>query len=214
MCHTIVVMVLASCAACTPGVTEVTDKDDCNSYLNESAPSGATVHIHNKRTEPVFVYSACSGAGYWIRDIDDELWRVDKTIRPLCSEAQAPDWQSAGGDCGITAIRIEPGAVYENTWDGHVYEDLEMPRACMSVSEDSETITCARRVALSGQLLFTASGYPDCDGEYICGCMQPTGSPGSCIVGGGMGSHLTGEPTNATASLTYGSETVVDLVFD
>ena len=107
-------------------------------------------------------------------------------------------------------IRVDPGASFDWSFPGYVYEDVSIPDGCRPYCEDPEINLCGiiRLVNMGALVELELLVTPECD-QLMCEC--PMGE-NACDFSGEQG-YAFGPTTEVLISFTHGSmdPVVVDL---
>lgn len=179
----------------------------CEDFRDEAfAPVDYKIRIVNGRSAPLYVGGGASCL--------DDLYTIRRYGKPLrlsggcatCDQVMKRGRDFCEGYCSV--YRVEPGAVFEASWDGAIAENRTLPAACIAGSGEFGDWGCVRRVKapLDGLTVrVTAWTDSNCPPGKDCSC--PASSGGSCLLGGvnGKGCAATGEVefSNGVATVTF-----------
>jgi hypothetical protein len=212
-------LALAAPVACSQEVDPFDPNGaSCSDWNDEDPIHPVTVRIRNHTANPLYLGSANGGCQRFI-DLflsdasgEDARFRGPGSCMGTCEVLQE-GIPGCTDDCPVPpTIYIAPGGFWEDAWSGNVYVQEEMPEGCW-FDDDAAQPTCSRNVvAPAGSYTFTARAWPsppEClDGE--CGCAPDVN--GSCTMN--QWQPLSGTPLEATGTLSFPADGLVEVVFD
>jgi hypothetical protein len=181
----------------------------CTGFEDENGSAAVTFHIRNQTGQSIYLMANCGTTPRY--DIfpagggeDAAVWGTHGGgCLQTCADLQN-EGPIACDPCAPTALRLDPGATLDTTWDGTgLRPGYMMPAACYETPGLFDS--CSRVVAASpGMWLATATAYSECAAS-ACSC----GADGVC---GGTPSGVQASANPATFS--YPDQTSVDVIFD
>jgi hypothetical protein len=207
--------------ACTSTVDPAGPDDPLCDEWNDQAPlNTVTVRIRNETASPLFLGSSqqgCNGAiDLFAEDADGNglSWRGGTGACIGTCESLREGYTACTDECAVApTILVEPGGMWEETWSGNVFAQEEMHDACYFEAQAAQP-SCARHVvAPSGAYTFRALAWSDTPNCLDAACMCEPDTTGSCTMVDSW-EPLTGTPTEATGSLSYPGEDVVEVIFN
>ncbi len=196
-----------------------TDAPACEGDF-EHDPSGPDVEVNVTNASEEVVYLelqfACVSSYLRLEDATGESleWRTDGWL-PSCEELAGGSPICGGPGCIASAIRLEPGAVYAETWPGYVFELQTLGDACLvGVSEDCGNTCYIRRNPPGGtyRLSLRYASEADC-GEQDCAelCENDVG-PGACELF--YFDDILGDLATLEAPFTHPSTSTIELMIE
>ena len=219
--HLFAPLALALCApiACGDDAT-VFGPDDpaCDAWNNEEPTKPVTIRIRNETSDPIYLGSATQGCHRYIDlFLRDEAgaqlgYRYDSGSCLGTCETLREGWPACTDDCPFPpTIYVAPGGVWEETWTGNIFVEEEMPKGCYF--EEIEQHTCPRNVvAPEGSYTFAVNAWTTTPNCMVDDCECAPDTNGSCQMN--VYEPLSGTPVEATGTLSYPSDAVVEVVFD
>lgn len=203
------------------GSTSGGSSASCESYTDDvsgTAPA-VTVRVTNAGDSTLHFgpsTQTCDGSMAYFEIQSQAGGEPRRHWQPRCEsscETQRRAVAGCTGDCRFTpVIRLAPGASYDFTWQGTLYDFVGMPARCMPSSDGTASdVLCSKwRDAPEGSYVFAAAAYP----ESVCemGTCTCRGDEEACMMQGFA--LVRGEPESRSASLDYPAGNLVEIVFD
>jgi hypothetical protein len=194
---------------------------DCEGFADAPVDGPVSVVIRNDTGAPLFLGDddACSyNIELELADADGQplVWRGDGLCMFTCEHLQ----QSGAGCPAICPIPplvyIEPGGSYTDEWTGRYREERVMPESCWLEPDYSGTGRCDQLItAPDGDYRLTARAWTALDNCDADPCLCTPDPSGSCLIDSmGSASVTTSTAREATTTVTYPSQTSVEIVFD
>ena len=191
----------------------------CESYDNQvsKAAPAVTVRVTNASDAPIHF-----GDSETKCERDTEYFQLSsETGFPLkhwqsrCEsscEVQRKSITGCTADCPfVPLIRLAPGASYDFTWNGTLYDLVRMPGSCLPLPGTKDTVCSRWFNALEGSYVVSATAYPAlaCNTPDFCKCRD---DEEACVMQGQA--LVRGTPVTRSATLEYPGSDFVEIVFD
>ena len=215
---------VAALAACSTTVSQFDDDGaggsgpQCEGFDDVTESTIVTLTVRNATAAPVYLSGSDCSAEIDLHLFDEDDQEVSfrtGNCHFTCEQLQRSEGICAAACALPPIVMLAPGGTYDLAWSGMVNLPVEMPAGCYFGAEYA-TDTCDQRiVAPSASYAFEVTGYDDswCPLDQPGACECTPDASGSCLVDS-YGDIIGGEGVAARATLSFPSQSAVELVFE